>query len=38
MNPLGRVVEQGVPGELWVRGATVMLGYWGDDIETQKVT
>jgi len=26
----GRVVEPGEPGELYVRGATVMQGYWGD--------
>ena len=26
----GRVVAPGQPGELFVRGATVMQGYWGD--------
>jgi amino acid adenylation domain-containing protein len=26
----GRVVTPGEPGELYVRGATVMQGYWGD--------
>jgi amino acid adenylation domain-containing protein len=26
----GRVVTRGEPGELYIRGATVMQGYWGD--------
>lgn len=33
----GNVVEQGEVGELYVRGATVMQGYWGDAALTAKV-
>ena len=32
MHPVG----QGVVGELWVRGPTVMKGYWGDAERTKK--
>lgn len=28
------IEEPGTPGELWVRGPTVMQGYWGDDART----
>jgi acyl-coenzyme A synthetase/AMP-(fatty) acid ligase len=31
------VVEPGEPGELFIRGATVMQGYWGDAERTAKV-
>jgi len=27
----------GDPGEIWVRGANVFVGYWGDDEATQRV-
>lgn len=33
----GEVVEPGEPGELFIRGATVMQGYWGDAERTAKV-
>jgi fatty-acyl-CoA synthase len=33
----GRIVPRGVPGELWVRGYSVMLGYLGDDEVTAQV-
>jgi amino acid adenylation domain-containing protein len=32
----GNPVEPGTPGELYVRGATVMQGYWGDPDRTAK--
>lgn len=30
----GQIARQGERGELWVRGATVMRGYWGDSEKT----
>ncbi|MBV1704152.1 MAG: AMP-binding protein [Hyphomicrobiales bacterium] len=30
IDPRGRVVPRGVPGELCTRGYSVMLGYWGE--------
>jgi len=30
----GQTVKVGQPGELWVRGYSVMKGYWGDDKRT----
>ena len=30
----GRTVATGMPGELWVRGYSVMQGYWGDPART----
>lgn len=32
----GSLVPQGQPGELWVRGPQVMMGYWQRDDETAK--
>jgi len=32
----GNEVPTGVPGEVWVRGANVMSGYWGDPEATAK--
>ncbi|MGH2787251.1 MAG: amino acid adenylation domain-containing protein [Actinomycetota bacterium] len=32
----GRIAEQGEMGELYVRGTTVMQGYWGDAERTQQ--
>jgi amino acid adenylation domain-containing protein len=34
VDPDGRPVAPGTPGDLYVRGATVMQGYWGDDERT----
>jgi acyl-coenzyme A synthetase/AMP-(fatty) acid ligase len=31
----GSLAEVGEEGELWIRGATVMQGYWGDSERTQ---
>jgi amino acid adenylation domain-containing protein len=31
----GRVLGEGQPGELWVRGPTQMTGYWNDPEKTQ---
>lgn len=33
----GRDVERGDPGEVWVRGANVFAGYWGDEEATARV-
>ena len=32
----GAVLPVGQPGELWVRGYSVMRGYWGDDERTRE--
>nr|CAD7196259.1 unnamed protein product [Timema douglasi] len=32
----GKMVPMGSPGELWARGYTVMLGYWGDEAKTRE--
>jgi fatty-acyl-CoA synthase len=32
----GAVLPVGQPGELWVRGYSVMRGYWGDDDRTRE--
>ncbi|GFG36327.1 hypothetical protein Cfor_05946 [Coptotermes formosanus] len=32
----GRMVPMGTPGELWVRGYGVMLGYWNDEEKTRQ--
>jgi len=32
----GRMVPMGTPGELWVRGYVVMLGYWNDEEKTRQ--
>ncbi|KAJ4435734.1 hypothetical protein ANN_18351 [Periplaneta americana] len=32
----GRMVPMGTPGELWVRGYNVMLGYWKDEEKTRQ--
>lgn len=34
VDPNGEVVERGTPGELLVRGYSVMLGYWEDPVRT----
>jgi amino acid adenylation domain-containing protein len=36
VDEVGNPVERGTPGELYVRGATVMQGYWGDPVRTAK--
>lgn len=33
----GDIVERGQPGELCIRGYSVMLGYWRDEQQTQQV-
>jgi long-subunit acyl-CoA synthetase (AMP-forming) len=30
------MVPMGTPGELWVRGYNVMLGYWNDEDKTRQ--
>nr|CAD7439607.1 unnamed protein product [Timema bartmani] len=32
----GKMVPMGSPGELWVRGYIIMLGYWGDEAKTRE--
>ncbi|XP_023720130.1 medium-chain acyl-CoA ligase ACSF2, mitochondrial isoform X2 [Cryptotermes secundus] len=32
----GRMVPMGTPGELWVRGYSVMLGYWNEEEKTRQ--
>ncbi|PNF20733.1 hypothetical protein B7P43_G17298, partial [Cryptotermes secundus] len=32
----GLMVPMGTPGELWIRGYSVMLGYWDDEEETRQ--
>ncbi len=34
VDPQGRTVPVGVPGELCTKGYSVMLGYWGDEART----
>lgn len=36
VDPDGKEVPRGEPGEIWTRGYHVMRGYWGDDEETAK--
>ena len=31
------MVPMGTPGELWVRGYNVMLGYWNDEEKTREI-
>ena len=33
----GRTVPIGTAGEIWTRGYSVMLNYWGDEKATSKV-
>ena len=37
IDPEGRIVPRGVPGELCTRGYSVMLGYWNDEDRTAQV-
>lgn len=37
VDPEGRIVPRGTPGELCTRGYSVMLGYWNDDAGTASV-
>lgn len=34
MDASGAIVPRGTPGELCTRGYSVMLGYWGDPVQT----
>ncbi len=36
VDPDGKEVPRGEPGEVWTRGYHVMRGYWGDEAETAK--
>jgi fatty-acyl-CoA synthase len=36
VDPNGRIVPTGTPGELRTRGYSVMLGYWGDEERTRE--
>ncbi|XP_032175367.1 medium-chain acyl-CoA ligase ACSF2, mitochondrial, partial [Mustela erminea] len=33
----GKLVELNAPGELWIRGYCVMLGYWGEPQKTEEI-
>jgi fatty-acyl-CoA synthase len=37
IDPEGRVVPRGTPGELLTRGYSVMRGYWGDEARSREV-
>ena len=37
IDPKGRIVPRGTPGEICTRGYSVMLGYWGQDEQTREV-
>ncbi|MBU6258048.1 MAG: AMP-binding protein [Burkholderiales bacterium] len=37
VDDAGRIVPVGEKGELWVRGYSVMQGYWGDEARTKQV-
>ncbi|KDR21518.1 Acyl-CoA synthetase family member 2, mitochondrial [Zootermopsis nevadensis] len=37
VDPEGRMVPMGTPGELWVRGYAIMLGYWGEEEKTKGI-
>lgn len=37
VNPDGSDVKPGEPGELWIKGDNIMLGYWNLPNETRKV-
>ncbi len=30
------IVPVGAPGEMWIRGYSTMLGYWGDEAKTKE--
>ena len=36
VDDAGRTLPVGQPGELWVRGYSIFLGYWGDEQKTQE--
>lgn len=37
MNPnTGNIIPKGTEGEVWTRGYTTMLGYWGDEQKTKE--
>lgn len=37
VDPEGRMVPMGTPGELWVRGYAIMRGYWGEEDKTKDI-